>query len=137
MSERIYYITYLTFGTLAFAALAWYYPELVAPVFASVVFLIAAGVVMVGVAHAIQEEPAPWPEAGWYGEEVEVAEVYPSDFASREEYEEFRRTSKYVKGHTTENGVDFGAVDEEKVREYLERVEKEKKKKVKLEITKI
>lgn len=90
-----------------------------------VILFCALPIYLVAVKDGLARTPEP--EKGWRGVEVPVSEVYPTDFATREEYEAFRRTSKYVTAHVTEKGIDFGAIDEEKAREYLARIDRERK----------
>lgn len=79
-------------GLGALITLTILYPEPAGYVWAFLALSTAAAVVFRQVVQEIEKIDATPPP----GVPVACSEVYPGDFASREEYKEFQRTSKYV-----------------------------------------
>lgn len=81
-------------GLGALITLTILYPEPAGYVWAFLALSTAAAVVFRQVVQEIEKIDATPPP----GVPVACSEVYPGDFASREEYEAFKRTSKYTDG---------------------------------------
>ena len=81
-------------GLGALITLTILYPEPAGYAWAFLALSTAAAVVFRQVVQEIEKIDATPPP----GVPVACSEVYPGDFASREEYEEFKRTSRYTDG---------------------------------------
>lgn len=92
-------------GVGAGAALSFLYPTPARLVFgavgialAAVLAVAASFVVVAQMIGAIRIILSDEKETPFHGVSVACSEVYPADFATREEYEDFKRTSKYTFG---------------------------------------
>lgn len=103
--ERRYLSGMIGAGLGAGAVLAYLYPEPAWLVFggvgialAAVLALAACGVVVVQMIGSIRMILSDEKGSQFHGVPVACSEVYPADFSSKEEYEQYKRTSKYTFG---------------------------------------